>query len=267
MQGRVIISGSNTGSSNMALDEAILQSVASGNSPFTLRVYAWDPACLSLGYAQPMTDVDHSRLSDQGWELIRRPTGGKAILHTDELTYSISGSVQHPIFDGGILPSYRRLSEPLSSFLRSFDLLTITVENKAEDADSPICFEIPGAYEITVNGKKVIGSAQLRRRGAVLQHGSVPLYGDISRICQVLAFDDEQIRDRRERSLLQSAATIENLTGIAPNWDLAAKKLIEAFRTMLEIDFVEAEPTDQESALADRLVSTRYGTHSWTERM
>lgn len=267
MEARLIISGGNPGAWNMALDEAILQSIAAGDAAITLRLYAWEPPCLSLGYAQSLADVDQTRLESLGWELVRRPTGGKAILHADELTYSIAGPAEHPIFVGGILPSYRRLSAPLTGFLRSFGLPVQTVENKTEDNNNPICFEIPGAYELVVHGKKTIGSAQVRRSGAVLQHGSIPLSGDISRVCKVLAIEDSEIRKERSRAVIESAATIESLTGAPLKWELAARKLSEAFQADLEFELLEAEPTDKELKLAEELVLSRYGTCAWTERM
>jgi lipoate-protein ligase A len=96
----------------MAVDEAILESVAVGTSPATLRLYDWSPACLSLGYAQDAEDVDLERLRARGWDLVRRPTGGRAILHADEITYAVIGPASDPRFAGGILDSYRRLDPP-----------------------------------------------------------------------------------------------------------------------------------------------------------
>ena len=87
---RLIIDSPAHGAWNMAVDEAILEQTGRGESPPTLRLYDWQPACLSLGYAQPFADVDVDRLKERGWELVRRPTGGRAILHVDELTYSVS---------------------------------------------------------------------------------------------------------------------------------------------------------------------------------
>jgi lipoate-protein ligase A len=86
---RLLVTPPARGAWNMAVDEAILEAVGRGASLPTLRLYAWEPACLSLGYAQPIGDVDQPRLRARGWDLVRRPTGGRAVLHTDELTYSV----------------------------------------------------------------------------------------------------------------------------------------------------------------------------------
>ena len=106
----------------MAMDEAILEAVGRGESQPTLRLYAWEPACLSLGYAQPLADVDMPRLQAHGWELVRRPTGGRAILHTDELTYSVIAPLDEPRLAGGVLESYSRLAAALLEALRQLNL-------------------------------------------------------------------------------------------------------------------------------------------------
>ena len=115
---RVLVTGITGGPLNMAIDQAIMEAVAAQRVPPTLRFYAWEPPCLSLGYTQPVTDVDHARLADHGWDVVRRMTGGRAILHTDELTYSVALSGEDPLVAGGIVESYRRLSGALAHGLR-----------------------------------------------------------------------------------------------------------------------------------------------------
>jgi lipoate-protein ligase A len=103
---RVNRSAPSNGIWNMAVDEAILESVMAGKSETTLRLYAWEPACLSLGYAQPVADVDQEALNKRGLGLVRRPTGGRAILHSDELTYSVISTESDLRLAGGVLESY-----------------------------------------------------------------------------------------------------------------------------------------------------------------
>ena len=95
----------------MAVDEAIMQLIAQQASPPTLRFYAWDPPCCSLGYAQAVGEIDLLRLGKLGWQIVRRPTGGRAILHTDELTYSVIAPETEPRLSGGLLESYQILSQ------------------------------------------------------------------------------------------------------------------------------------------------------------
>ena len=167
----------------MAVDEAILEHIHRGESLPTLRLYAWQPPCLSLGYAQPVADVDLPRLRERGWDLVRRPTGGRAILHTDELTYSVAAPADDPRTAGTVLESYNRIARAL---LRALQELGLPVEIEAQapvpamqGQANPVCFEVPSSYEITAGGRKLVGSAQARKREGVLQHGSLPLTGDL----------------------------------------------------------------------------------------
>src|SRR5512139_2951172 len=195
---RLLITPPTHGAWNMAADEAVLEHIGCGASLPTLRLYAWAPACLSLGHAQPFADVDSARLQERGWEVVRRLTGGRAILHTDELTYSVTGPAEEPVLAGGVLESYNRLAQALLLAVKNLGMpVEMKDAQRAGQAGSatnanPVCFEVPSSYEITVAGKKLIGSAQARKKEGVLQHGSLPLYGDLRRITQVLNFDHSQ---------------------------------------------------------------------------
>src|SRR5438105_4494622 len=114
---RLIVDPARDGAANMAIDEAILTAVGRGDVPPTLRLYRWEPACLSLGYSQHASDADLSRIEARGWHLVRRQTGGRAILHIDELTYSVALPINHPLVAGTIVDSYRRLSSALLAAL------------------------------------------------------------------------------------------------------------------------------------------------------
>src|SRR5690349_14165848 len=232
---RLLITPPARGAWNMAVDEAILEQVQAGQglSIPTLRLYAWDPACLSLGHAQPFADVDHMRLKAHGWEVVRRATGGRAILHTDELTYSVTGSAEEPVLAGGVLESYNRLAQALLLPVKNLGLPVEMKEGKAAEnaAPNPVCFEVPSTYEITVSGKKLIGSAQARKKEGVLQHGSLPLTGDLTRICQALIFENEVARQHASERLLARATTVEAALGHAVSWEAAAQAFIQAFES------------------------------------
>jgi lipoyl(octanoyl) transferase len=251
------------GAWNMAVDESILESMGRDNPLPTLRLYAWQPACLSLGYAQPLTDVDMPRLQACGWELVRRPTGGRAVLHVDELTYSVIAPLNEPRVAGSVLESYRRLAQAL---VRALELLRLPVqvnENSAStpaSAPNPVCFEVPSTYEITVDGKKLVGSAQARRKEGVLQHGSLPLVGDLARILQVLAFPDKAARSHAAERLLSRATTVETALGRQVGWDEAARACIAAFQSVLALQLQPGDLTPQENARADELARDKYGS-------
>jgi lipoate-protein ligase A len=253
----------------MAVDEAILEHAAGGSESLpTLRLYAWDPACLSLGHAQPFADVDEARLGARGWDVVRRLTGGRAILHTDELTYSVTGSAEEPVLAGGVLESYNRLAGALLLAVKS---LGVPVEMKEGRPDgtavpNPVCFEVPSTYEITVRGKKLIGSAQARKKEGVLQHGSLPLTGDLTRICQALRFEDESGRENAAQRLLSRATTVESALGRIVSWEEAAQAFIQAFEEQLGLCFEKGELSESELRRAEELVHEKYAHPSWTER-
>lgn len=267
---RVITTPPAQGAWNMAVDEAILEAVSKGLEPTTVRLYAWEPACLSLGYAQPINDADLPKLSSLGWDIVRRPTGGRAILHTDELTYSVIGLLTEPQLSGGVLESYQRISQALLMALELMGIQAIADAHPElptnSDPKGPICFEVPSSYEITVDGKKVIGSAQARKQGVLLQHGSLPLQGDLRRITQALVFSNEAEREVAGERLLKRATTVEEILGRALPWEKAAQAFIQAFEQSLDINLDLSRLSDEETSRAEELRKNKYGHNSWTAR-
>ena len=270
---RLLITPPARGAWNMALDEAILEHAQAGRSESlpTLRLYAWDPACLSLGHAQPFADVDAARLKERGWDVVRRATGGRAILHTDEITYSIIAPNGEPRVAGTVLESYNRLAQALLLAVKELQLPVEMKEladrNESINNTNPVCFEVPSTYEITVDGKKLIGSAQARKKEGVLQHGSLPLNGDLSRICQVLVFEDEAARENASKRLLERAATVESALGREIGWETAARAFIHAFESQLGLSLKRGELSESESKRTVELVKEKYDHPSWTERV
>ena len=267
---RLLYTPPTSGAWNMAADEAILEHIHRGESISTLRLYAWNPACLSLGHAQSFKDVDVERLHAQRWDVVRRVTGGRAILHTDELTYSVTGSADEPTLAGGVLESYNRLAQALLHAVRE---LSVPVEMKEhEDGHTqqnlnPVCFEVPSTDEITVDGKKLIGSAQARKKEGVLQHGSLPLTGDLSRICDALIFENESTRQNSKERLLARATTVESVLGVEISWERAAQSLIHGFEAQLGIQFERGKMSASEIQRTEELVKEKYAHPSWTERI
>jgi len=266
---RLLITPPARGAWNMALDEAILEHIGRGESLPTLRLYAWNPACLSLGHAQPFADVDIPRLKQHGWEVVRRATGGRAILHTDELTYSVIAPPDEPRVEGSILESYNRLAQALLLAVKSLEIPVEMKEGKTDNGmmPNPVCFEVPSTYEITVNGKKLIGSAQARKKEGVLQHGSLPLTGDLTRICQALVFENEAARDIAAKRLLERATNVQTALGREISWETAAQAFVNAFKSQLGLNFERGELSESESRRTDELVSEKYDHPSWTERV
>lgn len=255
---------------NMALDEALLCCVAEGKSPPTLRLYAWDRPTVSLGFAQPVGDVNIERITHKGWGLVRRPTGGRAILHTDEITYSVTASQQDPLLAGNLLESYHRISTAL---LAGLTMLGIEANGEKEYPNKqtplspdPICFNTPSNYEITTAGKKLIGSAQARKYGGILQHGAIPLFGNIARLTEVLRFENELEKEKAASSLVARASTLADQLGYPPPWQEVASVLQKGFEATFGISFVQQPLSAEEKTLATQLARNKYASEEWTFR-
>ncbi len=252
----------------MAVDEAIAEATVAGQVLPTLRFYAWQPPCLSLGRNQPHAEADAARCAARGYDVVRRPSGGRAILHSDELTYSVAGPADEPRLRGGVLEVYHRLSAGLLDGLRRLEIEAqeTPAENRAAADGSAACFDVPSAHEITAGGRKLVGSAQCRRGGWVLQHGSLPLRGDVARIVDGLAFDDEMERDTLRDALRRRATTVAEVLGRDVSFAAAAQALAEGFSAALSLTLIPGKLSDGEHTRAAELHKTKYASLDWTQR-
>jgi lipoate-protein ligase A len=265
---RLIRSAPADGATNMAVDEAILRAVVDGRVPPTLRFYAWEPPCLSLGRSQEVADVDLDALRAAGYGLVRRPTGGKAILHIGELTYSVIVPQGDPRVAGGIVGSYRRLSVGLVRGLERLGVMDLVADRRAESRrhEGPVCFEVPSDYEITAGGRKLVGSAQMRSHGVVLQHGALPLWGDITRICSLLVAHPDPAKVRARATSVEQALSGSGRTqaGRLVTWEQAAGALAGGLAEALNLDLEPGVLTVEERGWTEELRAERYATHEWT---
>lgn len=270
---RLIIEESpRSGAANMALDEAMAEAAADGAVPPSLRFYRWHLPTVSLGRHQKAADVDEAQLATRGYDLVRRTTGGRAILHTDELTYSVAGPVTDPLMAGGVMDAYLRFSNALLSGLEVLGL----VANKAGARTrtprdlSAVCFEAPSAYEITAGGLKLMGSAQSRRKGYVLQHGSLPLWGDITRLVDVLAVSPVE-KERLRHQLPRLATTLAEALEVPHDseslaFQRVAAAMAEGFASALEIDLQPGTISARELRRSAELIRTRFADPAWTRQ-
>ncbi|MFQ5613935.1 MAG: biotin/lipoate A/B protein ligase family protein [Anaerolineae bacterium] len=268
---RLLISPPADGATNMAVDEAILHALADAPETGwpTLRFFQWDPPCLSLGYSQRWADVDEAACARLGYTWVRRPTGGRAILHTDELTYSVIAPETEPRLAGSLIESYRSLSRGLLSGLNR--LGSAPIQAKGEKGRNPqqsaACFDTPSYYEIThTDGRKLIGSAQVRRRGMVLQHGTLPLRGDITRILEVLNLAEAERASLKE-SLAARALTLEQALRRPVSFEEAVEAISRGFEQALNLRLEPGELTDREQALVEELRRQRYAAAEWNQRL
>jgi lipoate-protein ligase A len=267
---RLLNTGARDGATNMAIDEAVLESVVAGRAGPTLRFYAWHPPCVSIGFGQPISDVDRAACLARGWDVIRRPSGGKAILHVDELTYSVCAPPDEPRVAGGIVESYGRLVTGLLAGLRGLGLEPAEAKPEyapEQEAEGPVCFDGPARYEITVAGRKLVGSAQARPKGGILQHGTMPLTGDITRIIDGLVWNGPAAaRSARER-LSRRALTLQEALGRAVTFEQAVEAMTNGFRTALNLTLVPGGLSAEEWDLAARIRRDKYTSESWTSKI
>ena len=273
---RLLLEGAHDGATNMAIDEAILEAVSAGSAPPTLRFYRWEPPCISLGFRQPAEDIDREHCSQEGWDLVRRPTGGRAILHMDELTYSVAAPEGEPRVGGGVVESYRRLAAGL---LAGLSILGLQPAESRPDypvgagEQGPVCFDGPARHEITLPqlqpdgatlARKLIGSAQARRKGCVLQHGALPLWGDITRIVDGLRFASPGEREAARVRLQARAMTLESGLGRRVAFEEAAEAMRSGFEQALNLALLPGELTATEREAVQRLYREKYAHDGWT---
>lgn len=261
---RLLDTGLSDGATNMAIDEAIMLSVAAGKVPPTLRFYAWNPPCVSIGYAQSLNqEIDLDACRRLGYTWVRRPTGGRAVLHVDELTYSVIAPLDEPRVRGDILTSYRRLSRGLVAGLGRLGCEVVQANPAAPGGEtvSAACFDVPSAYEILASGRKLVGSAQARRRRVVLQHGAIPLEGDVTRIAEVLVVSEEARQKLREE-LDRKATALAQVLGRKVSFQECAEALSFGFSQALNLKLQRGELVPDER-IAMGLLREKHQKREW----
>ena len=266
-----INSGPCSPSYNMALDEALLDLHSQGEIPPVIRFYEWNPATLSIGYFQSAgKDIDLEVIREQKLGFVRRPTGGRAVLHESELTYSIIVSEQYPDMPISVTDAYRVLSEGL---LRGFQNLGLDAyfsipdtEEKQQDLKKPksaVCFDAPSWYELVVEGKKVAGSAQTRQKGVILQHGAILLDLDVEKLLSVFKFSSPEAKEKMRQKLPEKAVAINRLTDKEITISQCIIAFKEGFEEALEIELVPYELTEEQLQYVKKLEETKYLTDEW----
>lgn len=265
---RLILDQPAPGAWNMAVDEVLLEGVAAGKAPPTLRFYRWKPACLSLGYFQSFAVVDPASCGALGIDVVRRPTGGRAILHDCELTYSMALPASVLGYDRGILPSYHRISRALRAGLAELGVATTVAPEAAAPTTAehgPICFDRPSAHEILLQGRKLVGSAQVRRSDALLQHGSILIEPQISTMLRCLRLPVAVTSSPNGGSQLD-----DGVIGLAEVGVRDPVRIARAIASAVRREFAVALATGglgvYEEAAARALTTSKYQTEAWTER-
>ena len=237
---RVVVDPPLTGAENMARDRALLDELVAGARPATLRFYGWSPACISLGLGQSEDILDLAAVNRAGLDVVRRPTGGQALLHDDELTYSVVASQQDPVVGGTLMQSYHAISEALLSGLAGLGIVGVGAPCEPRPAAglTPVCFASASAEEVLVDGRKLLASAQWRSRGAFLQHGSLLL---TDRQAELPGLLSAEARNRLEESSRNAtnpvmSVSLAQLMADVPRREELIDRLCEGFRATLGVE-------------------------------
>ena len=232
---RFLDSGPSTGAQNMAIDEELLRDAARPGALPVLRFYTWSPPAVSLGRfqdAERAVNAEACRM--HGFDIVRRITGGRAVLHRDELTYCIVSSIDHGLFPNDVLGTYKVIAAGLLAGLRNLDIAAEMVSRSGRHAglvksgtQEPACFSSPSWYEILVKGRKIIGSAQRRVGRAFLQHGSI-----------LIGYDPELESEAIPGGGMKDAVTcIRMELGRETGPEEVSRAFLEGFSLALDIDF------------------------------
>lgn len=248
---RLVIDGDLPGARNMARDVAILEAVSSGQSPATLRLYGWDPPCLTLGRHQALDAADLEFCAREGIDVVRRPTGGRALLHHLELTYSVvaplgTGPLPRPLQD-----AYRRICETLVRAMRSVgaeaELTGGEVNLQLPGPRTAVpCFEAPAGGEVVVRGRKLVGSAMRAHKGTILQHGAIVLDWDGRLQAGSMGLADDS-------GLRPHITTLGDEIGRLPARDEVQDAVVAACSDDLEVAFEPGSLSSWEEARAEAL--------------
>ncbi|HEU5013295.1 MAG TPA: lipoate--protein ligase family protein [Roseiflexaceae bacterium] len=255
---RLLIDAPADGAMNMARDEALLHAHAAGMTPPTIRLYQWQPACLSLGRFQRSGDVDWEACARGGVDVVRRLSGGRALLHADELTYAVIARTDHPLFAGrgSILHSYHDISLALLHGLQRLGVAAELAPAARRRAVSMACFDTPAAFELTVGGRKLVGSAQARREGVLLQHGALPFSPHAARLQSLLTC---AIPD-----LNTTMMTLDEALERPANAATVADALVAGFQAAWNIALEPGTLIPEEQTLEHELRASRYANAAWT---
>ncbi|MDZ7336905.1 MAG: lipoate--protein ligase family protein [candidate division KSB1 bacterium] len=258
---RFLDTGPGAGAWNMAVDEALASEAAAGQGPPTLRVYWWRPACISLGYHQHLEEIDLERCRADGVEVVRRPTGGRAILHDEELTYCVVLPASSVHYHEEIPRTYELLSRALLQGLHNLGVVAQFERAPHNEQDyrrgefSVPCFSSSVRNEILWQGRKLVGSAQRRFEGAILQHGSILLGSAHLRLVDYLAGLDEAGRRRYREFLQRRTVAVDEIAGRTVGFDEMATALARGFEHTLGISLERGTLSAGEVTRAKQLLA------------
>jgi lipoate-protein ligase A len=248
---RLLQSGYNNAYRNMAIDRAVMVSNSKKSVPPTVRFYGWKPSAISIGYFQSLEDeVELETCNKLNIDYVRRITGGGAVFHENELTYSIVISESNPLIPKNILDSYGRICGAIIKGLRNLGIDSIY---------API-------NDILSDGKKISGSAQTRKIQTVLQHGTVLIDVDSERMFSVLKVPNEKIKDKMISNVNERVTSIRHILGENISFDEIANSMKKGFEKEFNINLFEGELTKKELELTKKFEEEYFSSYDWNHR-
>ena len=244
------------GDLNMGVDLVLLNSCENGLAPPTVRFYGWQTPTLSIGKNQNINkEINLRRCHDLGVPVVRRPTGGKAILHGNEITYAIAVPAKHPQFLGGIRKSLKTIGRALIIGLEELGVSDSVLNEgncsrSLKNVNSPACFASLNQFEILVDERKLIGSAQKRTRKAFIQHGSILIDFDAELFVSLLNIDDKNSSKEHIDKLNRSVVTLNQIREDKIDFIEAVKALQKGFQKTLPGNWLRGKLTNEEEILS-----------------
>lgn len=266
-----IDSGKQQPAFNMAMDEKLMDWHREGKIPPVVRFYEWAPPTLSIGYFQRIErDINIEQVKAQNIGLVRRATGGRAVLHDDEITYSVIVKEDHPKMPASVTEAYRVISQGLLEGFRTMGLeadfsIPKTDKEKEElrNPRSAVCFDAPSWYEMVVNNRKIAGSAQTRQRGVILQHGSIIRTLNEDQLFDMFKFPNERVRQRMQQGFKKKATPIEELMSPLVSKEAMKYSFKTGFKEALNISLEPLVLNKDQLREVRALAEAKYALDSW----
>lgn len=255
---RLISGPAQSAALNMAIDEAIAIAFSEGKAPETLRLYRWEKPSFSIGAFQKLATNWIATLEAQDISIVRRMTGGRGLLHDHELTYSVVSSTAQPLFSKGIKGTFQSIAQGLLAGLRQIDVeatLHAPTRKLRPEHKKPLCFDTVSWYEITAQGKKLIGSAQRRWKNHFLQHGSLNIQ------------QSDALKDKSgnfpARIISKNQITLSELMNTPPSPETLAQAIKTGFENALSLNLEPGELSPYEKTLVQQCLREKYARRAW----
>ena len=248
---RFLITENNSAARNMAIDRAVLVANSEGKVPPTVRFYTWSPPAISIGYFQSLSEeIDLKKCKDLGIDYVRRITGGGAVFHDNELTYSIVIPENHPQIPKNIMESYCRICGAVMKGLKNQGI---------DSSYAPI-------NDIVSGGRKISGNAQTRKLKTVLQHGTVLLDVDVEKMFSLLIVPNEKIRDKMISDVKQRVTSVKHILGNYVSFNDSVNAMKKGFEQEFNVRLIPGILTDYELVLTDKFEKECFANPDWNHK-